>query len=201
MNHRIVAAGEMLARHNVKSVLDIGCRGAEARAVLPPDVEYFGNDLIQNSAATVAYVGDALTVPFGRTFDCVMALDVVEHLDDPYRLMARMFELSERHVLVSLPNVYDLVHKYKFLFQSTLGGKYEFDVDNRLDRHRWIMNYDEIHRFFRAQAAKHHARVSTRDLYIAERSAKIVSRAAAAMLKSMVGKKVMTQTVIALFIK
>src|SRR5688500_9155025 len=104
VNLRIRTAGQLIAYLGVKSVLDVGCRNCEAENVIPKGVEYFGNDLFQNAAGSVAHVGDALTLEFGRTFDCVIALDVVEHVDDPHGLMDKLASLAERYLLVSLPN-------------------------------------------------------------------------------------------------
>lgn len=155
MNFRIAAAGKILSKLSISNVLDIGCRGCEAKHILREGVEYFGNDLFQNVDGSVSFVGDVLQVDFGRDFDCVIALDVVEHVDDPYVLMDKIISLSNKYIIISLPNTYDLPHKMDFLFKSTLGKKYSFETSNRMDRHRWVINYDEICDFYSHYARTH----------------------------------------------
>jgi hypothetical protein len=70
MNFRIAAAREMVAGLNIRSALDVGCRDGAARDILAADVEYFGCDLFQNPAGTVAYVGDIMSRTLDRRFDC-----------------------------------------------------------------------------------------------------------------------------------
>jgi len=201
MNRRIDIAGKMLANLDVKSVLDVGCRDCEARSVIPAEVEYFGNDLFQNKNGNVVFIGDVLTINFMRSFDCVMALDVVEHVDNPYELMEKLISLCDKYLLVSLPNIYDVRHKYDFLFKNSLGGKYAFGIENRLDRHRWIMNYDEIHRFYAFYARKHSMSLTTQELTSGAHSRSAFIKCASKLLSLVVGQKTLTRTIIGLFSK
>lgn len=201
MNFRIRAAGEICEKLDIGSVLDVGCRGCEAKSILPSGAEYYGNDLFQNDERSVTFVGDVLEAEFGRTFDCVMALDIIEHVDDPYALMDKLFNLSDNYLLVSLPNIYDLPHKYDFVFKDTLGKKYQFDVKNSLDRHRWVMSYDEIYQFLSFYSQKYDMRMETKDLIIGEHSSRLPSKIASKLIPLIFGKKIMTRTVMALFSK
>jgi 2-polyprenyl-3-methyl-5-hydroxy-6-metoxy-1,4-benzoquinol methylase len=153
---RVRVAGEAIGSlPDVRTLLDVGCRDSRLMAFLRPQVEYAGADLYQNDRNTVDYVGDINSVCIDRTFDCVVALDILEHVDDPFSLFDKLTSLSNRYLVVSLPNCYDLKHQYLFAFRKTLGGKYEFPVSNPTDRHRWVMNYQEICRFFQAKASEH----------------------------------------------
>lgn len=202
VNFRIAATQKILEGiMPIRSVLDVGCRNCEAKFIVPYGVSYFGNDLFQNAEKSVSFVGDILSVNFDRTFDCVMALDIVEHVDDPFALMDKLASLAEKHLIVSLPNIYDLLHKYDFVFRGTLGRKYSFGVKNSLDRHRWVMNYDEIHHFFSWYSKKHRMHLETKDIIIGERSDMAVSRIASRLTTCFLGEKTMTKTVIALFSK
>lgn len=198
-NFRISAAAKVLAELDIGSVLDVGCRGCEARQVIPAGVRYFGNDLFQNETDEVDFVGDVMQMDFGQNFDCVMALDVVEHVDDPHSLMDKLIGLADRHVVVSLPNIFDLLHKYNFVFKSSLGSKYLFGVENSLDRHRWIMNCEEIRRFYAFYAEKHRLKLETRDILIGFDSDKLTNRMAARLISAVFGKNVMTRTIVGVF--
>lgn len=201
MNFRIAAAREMLSGLNIRSALDVGCRDCAARNALPVDAEYFGCDLFQNPAGTVTYVGDIMSLKLDRRFDSVIALDVIEHVDDPHALMDRLVEITDKHLLVSLPNIFDLRHKLMFMFRNTLGGKYQFGVENTLDRHRWVMNHDEILAFLSHFAEKHAMRMSTRNLRVGLDSGSVKWRLALPLLRPLIGDKTLTSTVMALLSK
>lgn len=201
INFRIRAAGEFIQDIQITSVLDVGCRGCEALNVMPPGIEYFANDLFQNKDGLVNYVGDIQTIQFDRKFDCVLALDIVEHVDDPYTLMDKLISLADKHVLISLPNIYDVSHKIDFVFRETLGRKYNFSTENSLDRHRWIMNYEEVYSFFQHYSRKYDMKLETKDLAIGERSRSLIFRSSAKVASIILGKRNMTRTVVGLFTK
>jgi hypothetical protein len=201
MNFRVRAAGEILNQLTISNVLDIGCRGCEAKHILPEGVDYFGNDLFQNEHGEVSYVGDALEVDFGRTFDCIIALDIVEHVDDPYVLMDKIISLSNKYVIISLPNTYSLRLKINFVLKSSLGSKYSFETSNRLDRHRWVMNYDEIIEFYSYFAKKYSMSLNTIDLKLGASSPKFSSKLASALLQPFLGKRNLTGTIVGVFSK
>jgi SAM-dependent methyltransferase len=192
---------KILSNLSISNVLDIGCRGCEAKQILSEGVEYFGNDLFQNVDGSVSFVGDVLHFDFGRNFDGVIALDVLEHVDDPYVLMDKIISLSNKYIIISLPNTYDLLHKVDFLFKSTLGRKYNFETSNRMDRHRWVMNYDEICNFYSHYSRTYGMALDMIDVMLGESASNLRSRIASAVLKPLVGKKNLTRTVVGLFTK
>jgi methyltransferase family protein len=143
----------------VRSLLDVGCRDGVLRQHLTKPLAYSGCDVFPVGHAR--YVGDIATLAIGERFDCVAALDILEHLDDPFAVFDTLVTLSARYTIVSLPNCYDLKSKVKFVIHNRLGGKYTFGVSMPPDRHKWIMSYDEIMSFYRHKAATHRCRLQT----------------------------------------
>jgi hypothetical protein len=143
-----------------RSILDVGCRDAELARYLP-GVEYHGADLFPGER--VSYVGDISTMTLGRSFDVIVACDILEHLDDPSGVFDRLVSKAERFVLISLPNTYDLKSHWKFL-RGHMGGKYRFTEEAQLDRHKWLMNRAEIHDFARAKSRKHGMKLELIDM-------------------------------------
>jgi 2-polyprenyl-3-methyl-5-hydroxy-6-metoxy-1,4-benzoquinol methylase len=139
----------------ISSLLDVGCRGCELKAYLQPHIAYAGLDLEQNKQGTVTYVGDVMTLPLSQRFDCIVALDVLEHVENPGVLFDRLVALARNHLLISLPNCYDLKGRVKFAFRGNLGGKYTFSAHAPIDRHRWLTGREEIYAFYRDKAAQH----------------------------------------------
>ena len=118
---RIRVASNIIGEASINSLLDVGCRGGELRAYLRPEIDYFGCDLVHDEH--VRYVGDVQSIVFDRQFDCVVALDILEHVDHLHLLFDRLAGLAVKLLVVSLPNCYDLKGRVHFGFRGRLGGK------------------------------------------------------------------------------
>lgn len=160
---RLTFAAALLAPLGLRSVLDVGCRDAALADDLP-GVDYAGADLAADPRGRVKYVGDITRMAIDRTFDAVVALDILEHLERPSELFDRLVPLADRYLLISFPNTYDLKSRFKFAVRGQLGGKYVFSDQHSEDRHRWLMNRDEILAFFAAKAGKHRLKLQVHDL-------------------------------------
>jgi len=142
-------------------VLDVGCGNRNLQKVLDathPGTVYRGADIVRG-AADPHYnidIGQPLSVPFGSIkmgFRTVTALDVLEHVDDIYRAFLSVCDLSERYVVISLPNLYHAKHRWSFLRGRIFSGKYGLPhIDCGGDRHRWLFTLEEAVRFVHKQA-------------------------------------------------
>ena len=164
--YKLEFIGNIINKVKLTSVLDVGCRDCYLKKLIPNDVDYFGCDIFQNEENSIEFVGDFQDLKFENKYDCVTALDVVEHVDNPYTLTDKIFNLSNEYVIITLPNIYNYSKKLTFLLNNSLGGKYDFDTMNRLDRHRWIMNYNQIVKFFISLSKKHDCDLDMFDLKI-----------------------------------
>lgn len=187
---RIRFAANILKPIRPNSVLDIGCRDGELSEHLS-GTEYHGADLV--SGERVTYVGDVTQMKFDRCFDVVVACDILEHLEDPSAMFDNIVPLASKHVLISLPNTYDLKSIWKFLRQD-MGGKYRFTEEHPEDRHRWLMSRDEIVAFAQAKARKHGLKVEIFDLVYG-----YGGRLAGKALSAILPKSLSSATVFALF--
>lgn len=151
---RIQLAARILQPLRPTSILDVGCRDCQLADQFP-DADYWGADILPDDKGRVRYIGDVMDMELGRTFDAVVALDILEHLDRPSDMFDRLVEASERIILVSLPNTYDLKSRWAFAMKGGLGGKYRFVEETPLDRHRWLMSRQQIIAFYNAKAIKH----------------------------------------------
>lgn len=160
---RVTEAANLINALPVTSVLDVGCRDQVLHKHLRPGIRYAGLDVSPVNGRP-RYVGDLMKLDIGERFDCVAALDVVEHTDDPYAFFDRLVSLARSYVLVSLPNCYSLYHKWAFLFHDSMGEKYVFMHEMPADRHKWVMNCSEIAQFFSRRAAANNCAVEMRRL-------------------------------------
>ena len=136
-------------------MLDVGCRSRRLQEVLchyNPNVCYVGVDL-NEPAEVIADLNVGL--PFGdKTFDVVVALDVLEHTDNIHRSCDELFRVAGRFVVITLPNAYELRSRAKFLIGRTLSGKYGLPVEPPADRHRWLFSLTEAKAFIHVRAAR-----------------------------------------------
>lgn len=131
------------------SVLDVGCRDRRLTEHLPRETKYTGLDLLP-PADVIASAEDPL--PFDAdAFDCVVLADVLEHLNNPHAALDEALRVAGRAVIVLLPNVLSLALRLRIV-AGRLPEKYRFGPHASLDRHRWIMNFDQAAAFTRGRA-------------------------------------------------
>jgi SAM-dependent methyltransferase len=125
---------------NPPILLDVGCRGCELRPYVADLARYEGVDLFQNPQSTVDHVLDVSRgLPFSdRSYDYVVALDVVEHLDDFQFALEELMRVAKRAIFVMLPNMAHVVFRLKFLRTGHLSAKYDLAYGQGRDRHRWL---------------------------------------------------------------
>lgn len=138
------------------SLLDVGCRDTVLKRHLPPHVRYAGVDLFQNESGTVDYVQDLTDgLPFAdRAWDIVTALDVVEHVDDMKSALDELWRVTDRQLIVILPNLAYVMFRLNFLMKGHFGtDKYDMPFPGNLDRHRWLTTQSQADKYMAAFAA------------------------------------------------
>jgi SAM-dependent methyltransferase len=196
---RLYYASETLQRLGSRSVLDVGCRTCELADLLDQTVAYAGADLVADVNGRVKYVGDICTLQIKDQFDAVVALDILEHLENPWAVFDVLVASARRHLVVSLPNCYDLKSRIRFLAGGPLGGKYAFRTNEFGDRHRWLMNRAEIVSFYEEMARKHDLRLQVSDLTYGQGGHSTVSSRFGRALSFILPRNLVAETVFAVF--
>lgn len=184
MNTVIFAGGSSLAKaQGVVStypgiwegaVLDVGCRGRELeKALLEHDVQYAGLDLYP-PADIIADLGERIPLDDGSV-DVVTALDVLEHTDDLHHAFSEICRVASRHVVITLPNAYELAIRLRVLRGRPVSGKYGLPTDSPSDRHRWFFSLDDARAFVHANARRHGWRVADERAIVGGRRVRFAS--------------------------
>jgi len=140
------------------SILDVGCRGCELRKYVHDLAHYSGVDLFQNEQGSVDFVQDiekGLPLKDGA-YDYVVALDLVEHLNDFQGGLEELLRVSRHKLLAMLPNMaFVSFRKWFFLHGSFTGltDKYSLAYGMGADRHRWLTVLPEMDEYMRNFAA------------------------------------------------
>lgn len=128
------------------SVLDVGCDDAKLRHLVAEPARYVGVDL--TDAADVRIDLDTAPLPFEPgSFDTVVCLDVLEHLERIHGVFDALCTVTSRSLLVSLPN------PARTFIDEVITGRegrlkhYGLPLEPRKDRHRWFFGADEAEAF------------------------------------------------------
>lgn len=128
------------------SLLDAGCRTKDLQRLLTNCREYVGTDFVPGDGILQCDLEQPL--PFrDREFDIVVALDVLEHLNNPHSALAELQRVAGKALFISLPNIFYIQFRYNFARGRGLSGKYAFPPVPIEDRHRWVLSYQEAVNF------------------------------------------------------
>ena len=134
-------------KHNDFSLIDLGCRTMDLKPLLLNCRSYLGTDFVPGKHIIECNLEKGLPDFNSNSHDVVVALDVLEHLENCHFLLSEMIRVARKTVYVSLPNLYYTSFRYNVMMNGKLSGKYSFPIDPILDRHRWILSYNEAVRF------------------------------------------------------
>ena len=135
------------------SVLDVGCDQRQLAGAIGSSVKYVGVDM--NAAADVVVDLEHGKLPFvSRSFETVIAADVLEHLDATHAVFDELCRVADRWVIASLPNPYR-----NFLMELARQGAgtfkyYGLGPVRPLDRHKWFFGGDDAAAYFEGCAAR-----------------------------------------------
>tara|TARA_A100001388_G_scaffold275608_1_gene261469 strand:+ start:4742 stop:5344 length:603 start_codon:yes stop_codon:yes gene_type:complete len=143
-NHRIISAVNLIKYNflNYEKIIDIGARDCLVKRLLEDQSKYLSIDIYQNSLNNIDIVGDVtnLDLSFIGKNDIVLALDVLEHIDDIHTIVERLFKSNAKAILICLPNTSNWKYRFNYLIEGRFpGNKYKLISDSRIiDRHRWV---------------------------------------------------------------
>jgi len=111
-------------------VLDVGCYNGRLRKFLPK-CEYFGVDIDKRLIKELKKQGvdaeevdlNSGEIPFKKEkFHYIFLLDILEHIADPRKLLQSLKPrlISGGKLIITLPNDYHILNKFRFLFNKHL---------------------------------------------------------------------------------
>lgn len=131
-------------------VLDVGCDAKHLSEKIQG--RYVGIDV--GGAADIRVNLEA-GLPFhDKSFDAVVAFDVLEHCERIHFVFDELCRVSRCHIIIGLPNMYEWHFRLVFLLGKGLGGKYGLPPEVPADRHRWLFKLNDARRFVRERGAK-----------------------------------------------
>lgn len=126
----------MLEQVQARSILEVGC--GEGYWLLQIGQQWpksrligldLGMDVIQEAQREILFAdflqGSAIRLPFASSsFDCILALEVLEHLSSPAAAMTEFARVSARYCLVSVPfePYWRMLNLARLYYLSALGN-------------------------------------------------------------------------------
>lgn len=140
-------------RYIINSVLDVGCSNKYLQKYISNEIKYIGVDISGTPDFKVDLEKDKLSMFKDKNFHVTISIDVLEHLDNIHEIFDELCRVSQKYVIISLPNV---IAQFKV---SMITGKndskfYGLPVDKPLDRHKWFFNYEQALNFIKNRAIK-----------------------------------------------
>lgn len=134
-----------------ESVLDVGCDKALLRTLLPSEVRYTGVDVGGTPDITLD-LDVAGKLPFAdRSFATTVCSDVLEHLDNLHVIFAELERVSQKYIVVSLPNNWANARRPIERGYGAI-AHYGLPSTRPSDRHKWFFGFTEALAFLEAQA-------------------------------------------------
>jgi len=142
---------------NGRSILDVGADECHLKRFLDAKSTYWGIGRGGHPDEIVDL--DRERIPYGDdSFDVVLCLDVLEHLESIHKTFDELCRVSRRHVLITLPNPLGGLMTRLTRFSDYAPGRltkfYGLPSDPPEDRHRWFFDVDEAERFVRERAER-----------------------------------------------
>lgn len=133
-----------------QSILDVGCYEAPLRELLRA-ASYTGVDMAGNPDIELN-LEKVERLPFeDNSFDTVICVDVLEHLDNLHSVFADLVRVSKQYIIVSLPNCW---RDARCPIERGRGGfgHYGLPAEKPLDRHKWFFSLTQARKFIEAKA-------------------------------------------------
>lgn len=140
-------------------ILDVGADEGHILKYLPQDVIYKGVGLGGINPDIVKIDLEKENLPFvNNEFDCVMCLDVLEHLENIHSCFDEICRISAEWIIISLPNPYnDLLNYFrsgKYMNREKNMKFYGLPKEREVDRHKWFFSAIEAKEFISYRAYK-----------------------------------------------
>lgn len=131
------------------SILDVGSRDLSVRDHLGQRTEIVD----KNIPGHPEFDWERANLPYpDQSFDTVVCLDVLEHINDLHGAFADLLRVSKKYVIISLPNCWRKMFKQMARGRGTQAS-YGLPPEKPMDRHKWFFNPTEIEEFLAYQSA------------------------------------------------
>lgn len=146
-------------------ILDIGADECYLKQYLPADAEYWGIGLGGHPDQQVDLEQEKIPFP-DNSFDCVLCLDVLEHLENIHEVFDELCRVTRHYVIILLPNpwknFYNMLRRGEYRPGQPMKF-YGLPLEPPEDRHKWFFSCEEAEKFILYRSGKMGMRVVQMD--------------------------------------
>jgi 2-polyprenyl-3-methyl-5-hydroxy-6-metoxy-1,4-benzoquinol methylase len=165
--------GKRFAAYLQGTVLDVGCDQAVLRTIVE-ESRYAGVGMTEEANIKVNL--DQEKLPFeNASWDTVLCLDTLEHLDHLHRMCDEVFRVAKRNVIISLPNCWVAARRSLAKGSGSI-WQYGLTAVPPPDRHKWFFNTEEACAFFEAQTKRDERSIKLIELVALENRRPLINR-------------------------
>lgn len=139
-----------------KNILDVGADERHLATHLDPAASYYGIGLGGSPDRVVDLETERVPFP-DASFDAVICLDVLEHVENTHEIFDELCRVTREHVILSLPNSWEDFWKCVTIREYRPGRAlkyYGLPPERPEDRHKWFFSASEARAFVRARAER-----------------------------------------------
>ena len=134
-------------------VVDVGSYKSDLRRYVRGN--YYGLDILESEDVDCVLDLEKSKIPLEESsYNCVVCTDVLEHVDNFNAVFSELLRVSNRYVLISLPNLYN----YETVIRILLGKKIKFyglESSDTNDRHKWFPSHFQTIDYFEENKKLH----------------------------------------------
>ncbi len=144
------------------SILDVGSDYNSLKKIVGEKV--LGVDLYGEPDIVIDFEKEKLTKFSDNQFGLVVCTEVLEHLENFHEMLDELVRVSNKYIVISLPNCMSIFARFNILFRGNAGKYYGLPFHKPQDRHRWFFSHKDIERFFQDYQKNNNVRILKRFL-------------------------------------
>lgn len=149
------------------SVLNVGGGGERSLGKLISATRYAELDIDGSPDYKINLETEYPLPIMSNSYDTVVCTDVLEHLDEFHRVFSELIRLSNKNIIISLPNALRVYYRYLLRREYNGGGgaanecygKYAkywgLPLKKPSDRHKWFISYTDAMNFINVNADRY----------------------------------------------
>ncbi|HEY7162742.1 MAG TPA: class I SAM-dependent methyltransferase, partial [Acidobacteriota bacterium] len=142
--------GNRFGKYLTGKVLDVGCDEAVLVQLLGKE-RYSGIGMTDQAGVRIDLEKSGRLPFHDRSWDTVLCLDVLEHLNNLYQMCDEIFRVAKENIILSLPNCWSQARR---ALSKGSGAIWQYGLPPAPppDRHKWFFNTEDAYKFFQQQA-------------------------------------------------
>jgi 2-polyprenyl-3-methyl-5-hydroxy-6-metoxy-1,4-benzoquinol methylase len=143
-------------------ILDVGCFDNDLKKIAGNKV--FGIDICGAPDKNMDLEKESLSSFSDNSYGLVVCTEVLEHIDNFYEVLDDIKRVSEKYILISLPNCANIWKILKIITSRT-EKFYGLPKEKPEDRHKWFFSWKELDEFFESYCQKNNLKIKEKFLH------------------------------------